>query len=392
MKRLFYENVYLREWETEIIEILEKDNKYLVKLLETAFYPEGGGQPSDKGLIEDIEVIEVMEANDEIYHVLETKPSNNKVHCKLNFQRRFDLMQQHSGQHLFSAVFFNKYKGETSSFHLGDDYVTVDISIGTDEVTADLVKDVENIANDYIFKDLNIITHVVTPKDIDNFPLRKRPPASEVIRIVEIEKTDFSPCCGTHVTKTGSIGAIKVIKTEKYKGLTRIYLKCGRRALEDFQNKTEIILELGKHLSVPENEILMRVKNEGQELKAVSRQLYEAKEKLSEYEALAIIREANSKVIIDNFEDKTFSDLQTLSKQLLLKGDFITILASKIDKKLILAHNGNVDLNFGKILKEQLKAFNGRGGGSPSLAQAAFDTTENMDNFIKFLSETINLL
>jgi alanyl-tRNA synthetase len=387
MRKLFYENVLLEEWDSEIVDIIEKDNKYFVVLEETAFYPEGGGQPSDNGIIDNIKVIDVIEENDVIYHILETKPNNTKVKCKLNFERRFDLMQQHTGQHLFSAIFFNKYKGETSSFHLGDEYVSVDISIS--DISTQMAKDVENIANDYIFKNLDIITHVVSPTDVDSFPLRKRPPVNDIIRIVEIKDIDFSPCCGTHVRSTGEIGAIKIIKTEKYKGLTRIYLKCGRRALEDYQNKTDIIIELGKHLSVPENEILARVKNEGQELKSIAKQLFETKERLNEYEAIEIIKNNSSKIIVDAFENKGFGDLQALSKQILLKGDFVTVLASMDEKKVLLAHNGNNEVDFGKLLKENLKDFNGRGGGSPKQAQVAFEDIESLESFVKFISEKI---
>jgi alanyl-tRNA synthetase len=385
LEKLFYEDVYIREWESNIEHVEERDNWFYVVLEKTAFYPEGGGQPSDRGNIDGIEILDVLEENNIIYHILASYPKNKVVRCKLDYSRRFDFMQQHTGQHLFSAVFFNKYKGETSSFHLGEDYISVDISIA--DIPKEMLVDVEILANRYIFNNLNVITHTVNYEEISRFPLRKLPPTNEDIRIVEIDKLDFSPCCGTHVSKTGEIGIIKVLKTEKYKGLTRIYLKCGERAILDYQNKTDLALDLGKLLSVPENEIFERIDGIGVELKTLSRQLLELKEKLNVYDAAAIINSSSNKLIIKVFQDKPFSDIQALGKQILQAGDYMLILASLLDNKLLLAHNGTLELDCGKLFKEQLTNFKGRGGGSSKLAQAGFEDINNMKAFIEFLQQ-----
>lgn len=389
MRKLFYEDTRLVEWEGQIVDVLEKDNKFYVTLDCTAFYPEGGGQPSDRGLIDNIEVIDVIEENNVIYHILPSKPINKTVKCKLDFDRRLDLMQQHTGQHLFSAIFYNKYKGETSSFHLGDDYISVDISIA--DISPEMARDVENIANDYIFKNLNIITHIANKDDLPRFPLRKLPPTDEDIRIVEIDKLDFSPCCGTHVSRTGEIGLIKIIKTEKYKGATRIYLKCGKRALYDYQNKTDLVFNLCKYLSVPENEIFQRVDNAANEIKALTKQLLEVKEKMFKYEASELISINPSKPIIKLYDSMTINDQQLLSKAILDISNSAVLLATSIDKKILMSHNGSHDIDFGKLLKENLKNFNGKGGGNPKQAQAAFEKVEDMKSFIEFLDQSIQI-
>lgn len=387
IRKLFYEDTNIHEWESEITQTIEKENEFYVTLSETAFYPGGGGQPADFGTIDGIEVMRIVEENELTYYILGSKPRMGKVICSLNFERRFDLMQQHTGQHLFSAIFYNKYQGETSSFHLGVDYVSVDISIPN--ITPSMAREVENIANDYIFKNLNIITHVLTKGDTIKFPLRKLPPSDDEIRIVEIENIDYSPCCGTHVSKTGEIGIIKIIKTEKYKGVTRIYLKCGRRALLDYQSKTELVMNLGKHYSLPENEILPRINADCNEIKLLTKQLNDANEKVFQYEAKNIISNLSSKLIFNSNILMSISDLQLLSKQILLAGDYVVIFGSSVDNKIFLAHNGNFNFDFGKFLKENLSKFNGKGGGSPKQAQAGFDNIESMISFMEFIHKTI---
>ena len=215
MKKLFYTDSYLSEWESEIVQTIKKEDKYYVVLSETAFYPLSGGQPYDTGEINGIPVIDVIERNGVIYHVLTFSPSNNKVLCKINFDRRFDFMKQHTGQHLFSAILYNKYKYESTSFKIDDEFVSV--SINSNDLEASIIREVENISNEYIFKNLNVITHKVTLNEINRFPVTKIPKTNGPIRIVEIENTDFCPCCGTHIKRTGEISFIKVIKIEKSK-------------------------------------------------------------------------------------------------------------------------------------------------------------------------------
>jgi alanyl-tRNA synthetase len=385
--KLFYSNIYLKEHKSIIESIIEKDGKFHVALKETIFYPEGGGQPSDKGFIDDIEVSYVYEEGDTIYHVLESKPKNKEVLCKLDFERRLDLMQQHTGQHLLSAVFYNSYDGKTAGFHLGEDYVTIDITIP--EISNNTIKEIELMANQYIYNNLEVNSFMIEPEDIDKLPLRKLPPVNESIRIVEIKDVDYSPCCGTHLKSLGEIGLLKIIKTEKHKGMTRVYFKCGKRALLDFQNKHDITVNLSRHLSVPEYEIVDMVEKLSAELKATSREAALLKESLYKFEAQDLAKSSESKVISLVFEDKSFDEIQMLSKQLLQLGDYVTILISIPDKKIALAHSGNFDLHCGKVFKEHLGSFNGRGGGSDKQSQAQFQNIEDLQSFKGLLDDLL---
>jgi alanyl-tRNA synthetase len=383
-EKLYYENPYLMEWEAKMLDIVERDGKVLVLLDRTAFYPEGGGQPEDRGFIDNAEVLYVFEEDKVVYHVVDKKPDNDSVKCRLDFRRRFDLMQQHSGQHLLSSVFYDYYKGETSSFHLGEDYVSIDISLS--EIPEQTIKDVEDKVNEFIYRNLQVKTYFVDKDELSKLPLRKFPKVEEDIRIVEIDGKDYSPCCGTHLRSVGELGVIKIIKTEKYKGATRVYFKCGRRALEDFQLKQDIVMSASKILAVDLEGLQEKVKSILQEYQSNQKQTKELKEKLYSYEAKDIMQKAPRKVIVESFSERSFDEVQGLGRAILESGDYILILSSEADKKLWFAYNGSFDIHCGKIFKENLLKFNGKGGGGEKQAQAAFGDTAKLFEFEEFLS------
>lgn len=383
--RLYYDSPYIKEWQTEVKGIIEKEGKYHITLAETAFYPGGGGQPSDRGTIDGIAVEDVYEKDNTVYHVLASAPHNKTVSCTIDMERRMDMMQQHTGQHLLSAILFNFYDCRTSSLHIGEEGVSLDLSLH--DIPDETLKRVEDLANEYIYRDLPVKTHVVSPEEASKFPLRKALPKADTIRVVEIESADFSPCCGTHVTRTGEIGIIKIIRSEKMRGQTRIHFKCGRKALQDYRRKNEILLELSKRYSSEDYEILSRVEAQAEQLRNTQRELTELKEKMLCYDAGKMISSVSSKVIRRTFEDKRFDDINKLQQYILKDGDFIVILSSIPDKRLILAHSGAFDLDCGKIFREHLSKFNGKGGGKDKWANAGFGSVEDMARFEAFLNE-----
>ena len=385
---LYYESPRTAEWQTEVVNVLTKDGKYHVVLAETNFYPEGGGQPADRGTIAGIPVEHVYEQDGEVYHVLPSAPSDKKVACKLDFARRFDLMQQHTGQHLLSAVMFNKYGWETGSLHMGEDELSIDVL--TPEVTPEALKEIEAAANDVVTRDLEIKTHIVTPEEAKKFPNRKIPPTAGTIRIVEISTHDFSPCCGTHVARTGEIGLIKITGTQKMKAEMRLFFKCGGRALRDYQAKQEIITKLSQLFKADQGKLLARIEAHDAEAKAHWKELTDLKERLLKVEAGDLARSATSPVIRKTYEDKSFNDLMSLSKYLLQAGDFIMILASVPEKRLLFARSEKYSVDCGKLMKEHLAAFNGKGGGKPAFANAGFNTVEDMQKFETFLADKLS--
>lgn len=384
--RIYYDDPDVIEWEAEVIDVIEENGVYHIALSKTALYPGGGGQPADKGSIDGIPVEGAYEKDDRAYYVLKARPKSGVVRCIIDRAYRKDLMRQHTGQHILSSV-FDAYGGETSSFHLGDEEVSIEISLP--DIGPEMLKVVEDKANDIVMGDLPVISHIVTQERANEFSLRKKPPQGDTIRIVDIGGIDFSACCGTHVRRTGEVGIIKIIKAEKTRKQTKVWFKCGSRALMDYQEKHETVMSLSKHYKVPESEVLSRNEAAALQLKELQRELIAVKEKLLVIEAHDIMKSANGKIIRKDFEDKKSADVSFMAKIILDNGSFVLILSSIPEKRLILAHDGEFILDCGKLFKEHLSAFNGKGGGGNKWANAGFTELEDMKKFEDFLMEHI---
>ncbi len=383
--RLYDDSPYLKEWQAEITSVAEKDGKFIITLDKTAFYPGGGGQPSDLGTIGGIAVEDVYEEECQTYHVLVSRPAEKSVSCKLDFKRRLDYMQQHTGQHLLSAILFDDYQWKTSSLHMSDEEISVDVSV--QDIPAETLKAVEDKVNNRIYMNLPVKTHVVGPEEAARFPLRKAVPHADVIRVVEIESTDFSPCCGTHVTRTGEIGIVKILRTEKRGNETRVHFLCGRRAFGMFQREHETVSGLVKLYRTSEDKVLQRAEETSAQLRDTQKELAAFRNAGIGIEGKELAQAATVKVIEKSFDSYRFDDLNTLSQEIMKYGDFIVILTSIPDKRLLFAHSGKFDVNCGKVLKEQLPAFNGKGGGKDKWANAGFSNTDDMKRFAAYLKD-----
>jgi alanyl-tRNA synthetase len=366
-------------------EVTESSGKYLVTLSETAFYPGGGGQPSDRGTIDGIPVEDVYEQDGKVNHVLGKAPQSKVVTCVLDVARRFDMMQQHTGQHLLSAVLLKLYGCKTSSLHMGEKELSIDVEMP--EMSPQILTDVEDEVNDHIYKDLPVATYTVTHEDVSKLTLRKTPPKEGDARIVEIESIDRSPCCGTHVRRTGELGIIKIVKTEKRGGETRVYFKCGKRALKDYQLKQDIVSGLVRLYRMSETEVLEKTEATAVQLKNTQKELSELKDKMLKVEARDIVDASSSGIIEKIYSDKSFADISTLTKHIIEMGVKVAIIGSGPEKRLLFACGQGIVLNCGKVLKEHLADFNGKGGGKDNWANAGFNSIEDMEKFASFLIE-----
>jgi alanyl-tRNA synthetase len=384
--RLYNDSPYINEWQTEVKEIAENDGKYHVTLAETAFYPEQGGQLADGGKIDGMPVEGLYEKDHTVYHILPMAPKGRIVSCRLDFGRRFDHMQQHTGQHILSAVFEMLYHADTSSFHMGEEDASVELSMP--DIPADVIKAVEDKVNGLLNLDLKVRTHVVSPTEAMRFPGVTPPAGADVIRIVEIETIEYNACCGTHVSRLGEIGLIKIVRTEKMgAGQTRAYFKCGRRALKDYQVKHDVTATLGRQYKVTESELVQRIELQATQLKTATKDIEQLKNKLLDTEAAETARTATSPLIVRAY-DRHFDELNFLGKNLLKHGDFILILSSVPDKRIVFARSDRfATVNCGKVFKEQLQAYNGKGGGSPNWANAGFGSLADMKRFAAYLEQ-----
>jgi len=385
--KLYYNSAYLKEWQTHIINVVERKDGVYVVLEETAFYPDGGGQPGDTGSINGIAVLDVISEEDEVLHKLERLPQDTQVNCVLNWSRRFDHMQQHSGQHLLSAVCRNLIQAGTVSFHLGGDYATIDIE--QPELAPDQLVSVEMEANRHIYLNHSISSYFVTGEELALLPLAKQPKVTENIRIVEMKDVEYNACGGTHVSATGEIGMIKLLKAEKQKGNTRIYFKCGYRALGEFNESLGILGVLSSKFNTGKAEIIDRLEKWENEHRQLQAELASLKESNDAYMAQELLAQAEGKPVCRIFQDKPLKDLQNLALRLTSASDFPVLLATNADNKVVLAYNGQGEFSCGAFFKEHLESFHGKGGGSAKMAQAGFPAWDDAAAFYEFTKRSI---
>lgn len=380
--KLYYNSTYLTDLPTRVTETIEREDGLYVLLEETAFYPHGGGQPCDLGAIQGIPVLDVISEEELVLHKLERLPNEESVTCQIDWNRRFDHMQQHSGKHLLSAVCLEKHNFMTLSFHLGEDYCTIDIEVP--ELSADQLYSIEREVNRQIYLNHNILSYFVTGEEASQLKLVKQPKVTENIRIVEIKDVEYNACGGTHVSSTGEIGIIKLLKAEKIKANTRIYFKCGYRALEEFNTSLQILGTLSSKFNTGKDEIIDRIEKWENEQKLLQAEIYLLKEKNDDYVVQELLNEQAGKMIAQVFEDKSLKDLQSLANKLTSKCDLPVLLATSAENKVVFAQNGSTEISCGAFFKAHLGSYNGKGGGSDKLAQAGFPTWEDALAFYEF--------
>ncbi|MGE6259653.1 alanyl-tRNA editing protein [Heyndrickxia sporothermodurans] len=388
--KLYYTSPNIFEWKTKITNKYEEKNRLIVTLEQTNFYPEGGGQPFDYGTIDGINIIEVFEKNNEVFHVLNGMPQQTEVTCKVEKNRRIEHSQHHTGQHLLSAVCLELFNIPTVSFHLGSDVVTIDLDIP--DLSEEKLFLIENRVNEYIYENRNIHSYFVTKQQMSKIPLTKVPDISGDIRIVEIEGIDYSACCGTHVSQTGEIGLLKILKAEKHRGKTRVYFKCGLRAKKDYHEKHQILTEITKKFSSPIDLVLQKIIKLESEQKSTEKKLENALSENAKLKASEILLSSKKGVIIERFEEKSIKEIQLIALEISKKTSTLIILVSLQDNKLVMIHNGLTDFHCGKWLNDHLKKFHGKGGGDANKAQAIFNQADDLNEFINYTEEYINRL
>lgn len=385
---LYYTQSDLREWETTVVEKVEKDNQYWVRLEQTAFYPHGGGQPCDTGSINDISVLDVVKENEYIWHQVEQFPVNEQVKCKLNWERRFDHMQHHSGQHLLSATVLQLLHAPTLSFHMGQDMATIDID--RQSFSDSELDQLERAVNQRIYDNVAITSYVVNAEQLAQLPVVKMPKVTEAIRIVEIEGVEYNACGGTHVSRTGQIGSIKLYKAEKQKGHIRLYFKCGIRALADYNESLDILNTLAGKFNTGRKDILERFakwEEDQHQLKAELEQLRKANDA---YETQQLVDQIQDQQLTYIFEQKILQDLQRIAANLIAEQEVTILFATLSENKVFLAQNGHPDLKCGAFFKQHLSTFHGKGGGSDQSAQATFTSEADTRTFYEFAKQELD--
>ena len=388
-KRLYLESPYKVEFEAQVVEKVIWEQKPALILDQTCFYPESGGQPCDKGMINGIEVIKVLEDEARIIHLLAEDISSDKVTGKIEWQTRFDHMQQHSGQHILSQSFHELLGAETLSFHLGEAISSVEMDLR--KISEEEVENVERRANEIVFQDREIKCYFIPEEKIESVPLRRPPKKKGLIRVVEVSDFDFSACGGTHVRRAGEIGLIKILKLERIRNNIRFEFICGKRTLEDYLWKNRILRELSTRFTVNEGEILSSVEKLSSDLKSQKRKGKKMQEKIAQYEAQEIIQETKERIIKELFVDKTPEEVRFLVLNIIRKGDFVVLFGLKGEERghLILACSENINIDMREIVPLVSPLIKGKGGGRSSLVEIAGEKIENLEQALERAFEFI---
>ena len=246
-KKLYYKDAYMTKFTGKVLSCEEGKKGIAVVLDQTAFYPEGGGQPADMGILGNAKVSYVFIKDEVIYHVVDKALEVGKeVEGVIDFERRFDFMQQHSGEHILSGLINAKYGYNNVGFHLSIDYTTCDFD---GELTKEQIQEIEILANESIYQNLAIDCTIYNDQEIKEKPYRSKLDLVGDVRLVTVPNYDTCACCGTHVKMTGEIGMIKCTNVERHRGGTRVTVLCGKRALQEAQQKQTIMAEVSQMLS-----------------------------------------------------------------------------------------------------------------------------------------------
>lgn len=373
-ERIYYNEPRCRVFDAVVTRAMERDGKPAVHLDRTAFYPTSGGQPSDTGRLGDANVLDTIDEDDEIVHVLSAPMTEGAVvRGEIDWPRRFDHMQQHTGQHVLSAAFDRLFANRTMSFHMGVESSTIDLAR---EMTPVDVERAIDEANRTVWEDRPVLIRVVSPEEAATLPLRKEPVRSGPLRLIEITDCDLSACGGTHVAHTGEIGIIAASALERFRGGSRLSFLCGSRALRAFRMQRDVIAGSVKHLSVLPAELPGAIDRLQQDHKQSRKDIARLQQSLAVHEAARLLAEAESfegtRVVLRALEGWDAAGLRAIATAVTAHERAATVLLSSISPFAVaVARSTDVALDSSQVLKAMMTGYGGRGGGKPDLAQGA---------------------
>src|ERR1044071_3517637 len=334
-EKLYFTDSSILQFPATIIDVQATERGYEVQLDRTAFYPTGGGQPNDTGLLGDARVIDVFENEGGIiYHVvgqLGALAAGQVVEGRIDRARRLDHMQQHSGQHILSQAFVHACRAETRSFHLGAQTSTIDIELQSP--TNEHMRAAEEIANEVIFEDRPMRVHLLNEEEAARLPLRKESAVQGQIRVIEVEGYDWSPCGGTHAMRAGQIGLIAIKGYERAKKMTRVEFVCGHRALEEYRAANETAISVAQLFSAERDTSVELVRRMIQENKSLKRRIRDLLELAMTAEAAemraAVASTGQFKIIRAAFDGRDIEEVRMLATKIVQAEPAIALLGTK---------------------------------------------------------------
>jgi alanyl-tRNA synthetase len=390
--RLYYHDSFLYNFEAEIRDITENPRP-AITLDRTAFYPTSGGQLHDTGWITSASsrhrVTEVADAEDgRVIHYLEAPVKDlapgTHVRGEIDPARRRDHMQQHSGQHVLSAAFIRLFNIPTVSFHMADDYCSIDLN--TPALTKTQIEQAERLANEIVLENRPVDVRFVTRDEAAKLGLRKIPPTErDELRLIDVHDFDLTACGGTHVRHTGQIGCILLRKTDKVRQESRVEFVAGQRAVatsrRDFTALTETAALFSAHIyDVPQH-----ARKALNEIKSLRKQREQSLEELAAAEAAALLaqtpEQGGRRLVVRTFSDRDMNFLKLFAQQLTrIEANTIALLGTTSPQPaLVFAQSASQSLDLGARMKEILRNFGGRGGGSKDMAQGGLPNASDVE-------------
>ena len=392
MTRLYYTDSFLSEFDAQVVELVTTPRPAVV-LDRTAFYPTSGGQVFDTGWLEAkggrLRVVEVAEEGDRILHYLESIPAavapGTQVRGAIDFARRRDHMQQHSGQHVLSAAFLRLFEMPTVSFHMGDEVCTIDLEAKS--ATAGQIEAAEDLANQVVMEDRPVEIRFVGLEEARGLGLRKLPPAErEQLRLIDIRDFDLTACGGTHVRSTGQIGAILARKTEKVRQGVRVEFVCGERAIAAARRDRMALNEAAGVLSAHIWEVPQQVRRAQEEARAGRKQRSDLLNELAELHAGRLLEQTPESdgfhLVVKVFPDRDLEFIKLLAQKLArADGQRAVALLGAVEgaPALVFAQTAGLPFDMGALMKEALAASGGRGGGTKDMAQGGVAGVEMLN-------------
>lgn len=397
-ERLYYNDSHLTEFEARVMAVTERVSGWTAVTLDrTAFYPTGGGQPSDTGTLNDTRVVECIDMEDEgVLHVLQGRNLDvgTVVKGSVDWPRRLDHIQQHTGQHILSQAFVSLFNAETRGFRMLDGYSEIDVAL--ENPTEDKIERAVELANQIIWEDRPIHIRQVTKEEADALPLRKESQREGELRLIEIEGFDLTPCGGTHARAAGEVGIIAVRSFERAKGMARIEFVAGGRAHADYNRANHVARSVAAMFSVGRDEIPASVARLLEENKQLTRRIrtleeiaarVEAEELLSQAETLADGTKLYSRI----FEERDAESLKKLALALIANQKTVALLGSR-DRdaaRLVFARSADAPGDMNVLMRVSCALLQGRGGGRADMAQGGGRLVEKLSSAIENAAQSL---
>ena len=384
--RLFLDDPDLLEFDATVVSRAKHEGRPAVSLDRTAFYAESGGQPWDTGTLGDARVVAVVEKGEGVLHVLDRPLTSDRVHGRVDPERRRDHVQQHHGQHLLSRAFVETAHAETVAFHLGAELTTIDLDRA---VTAGQARAAERRANEVVWEARPV---TVSTLGLDEARAQglDAPPGVDRVRVVDAGGWDRQPCGGTHPRSTAAVGVVLVTGLERYKGGTRVSFVCGHRALAAMARRGEALEQLVGTLSAPIDELPAAARKAKDDLAAAQKAADALLERALDGEARRLLADARGDgppptsgapaLVVAAYDGWSARDLRVLATRLVETAPCVALLGSRADKAhLVFAQSEGLPHDVPALLKAGVEALGGRGGGRGNVAQGGGDRVDQLD-------------